>query len=144
MAIGDVLGEVLAEDDVLAALLAGGVYSYEATGRNGISRRNTPDAYDAGGFLQPCAVIRAGETEGVRAISDAQAGMAQRVEVYLYDDGDNGYGAILTARDLIIGMLDRRWIEAAGHVRWAGGADDLRDPKLNNAALARVDFMVTR
>jgi len=144
MAIGNVIGEVLVEDEVLAALLVGGVYAYEQTGRSGISRVNTPDAYDMAGFLQPCAVIRVGEAQGTRTISDMLPGMAQRVEVYLYDDGDNGYGAILTARDLIIGLLDRQWIGDAGHVRWTGGADDLRDPKLNNAALVRVDFTVTR
>ena len=65
------------------------------------------------------------------------------LEIYLYDDGDNGYGAILTARDRIVSLLDRRWIADAGHLRWVGGGEDLRDPKLNNAALVRADFEVT-
>ncbi len=62
--------------------------------------------------------------------------------VYLYDDGDSGYGSITSARDRVIGLLDRQWIDGAGYVRRIGGADDLRDPKLNNAALVRVDFEI--
>ena len=149
MAITEAIREVLAEDDVLAALLVGGIYHYEQTGRSGISRLTTPNAYDAAGFLQPCAVLKAGETREARPIRDTQPGIRQLVEVYLYDDGDSGYGALLTARDLIVALLDRRWIDGAGlgasgaHMRWVGGADDLRDPKLNNAALVRLDFAVT-
>jgi hypothetical protein len=34
-------------------------------------------------------------------------------------------------------------VAGAGFITRVGGADDLRDPKLNNAAVARVDFEVT-
>jgi hypothetical protein len=142
MGISAVIAGVLAEDDVLAALLVGGIYSYEQTGRNGISRRATPGAYDESGFLRACAVIKAGEMRNAGAIRDDRAGLAQRVEVYLYDDGDSGYGTLLTARDVLVGLIDRAWLEDAGYVRVVGGAEDLRDPKLNNAAVVRVDFEV--
>jgi hypothetical protein len=132
--------DFLADDAVLMALLLGGIYSVEQTGRSGISRSSTPDAYDAAGFLQACAVLKAGETRQASPIRDSENGAAQALEIYLYDDGDSGYGAILTARDRILALLDRQWIDEAGYIRWLGGAEDLRDPKLNNAALARVDF----
>ena len=128
--------------DVLAALLVGGIYGYAQTGRNGISRVTTPDAYEAGGFLRACAVVKAGDAKNEAAIRDAQSGMRQAVAVYLYDDGDNGYGAILTARDRALALLDRAWIDGVGFVRRIGSAEDGRDAKLNNAALVRIDFEV--
>lgn len=140
MAFSEVVRDFLADDAVLMALLVGGLYSYEQTGRSGISRSSTPDAYEAVGFLQACAVLKAGEARRASAIRDSQSGGEQRLEIYLYDDGDSGYGAILTARDRIVALLDRQWIDGAGYIRWAGAVDDLRDPKLNNAALVRVDF----
>ena len=51
-------------------------------------------------------------------------------------------GRSTTARDQVVALLDRQWIDGAGYVRRVGGADDQRDPKLNNAALVRVDFEV--
>lgn len=130
----------LADDAVLMALLVGGLYRYEQTGRGGISRTSTPDAYDAAGFLQPCAVLKAGAARQANAIRDDVGGAAQALEIDLYDDGDSGYGAILTARDRIVSLLDKHWLPGAGYIRWAGGSDDQRDPKLNNAALVRVNF----
>ncbi len=142
MAISEIIRDLLADDVTLAALLIGGIYSDEQTGRSGISRVTTPAAYSD--FLLSCAVVRAGDLKAGAAIRDSLSGVRQTVAIYLYDDGDNGYGTILTARDWIVGLLDRVWIDGAGYLRRVGGADDLRDPKLNNAALVRVDFEVVR
>jgi hypothetical protein len=144
MALSEAIRDVLAADVTLAALLVGGIYSHEQTGRNGISRVTTPDAYEADGFLRACAVVKAGEVRAGSAVRDSRAGMRQAVAVSLYDDGDNGYGAILTARDRAVALLDRVWVEGAGFVRRIGGADEGRDAKLNQAALVRVDFEVTK
>lgn|GEM_PF-4227285 len=135
-----ILQDFLADDAVLMALLVGGLYTYEQTGRSGISRSSTPDAYDAAGFLQACAVLKAGAARQTEAIRDETGGATQALEIYLYDDGDSGYGTILTARDRMVALLDRQWIDGAGSLRWAGGVEHLRDPKLNNAVLVRVDF----
>ncbi len=140
MGLSEAIRDVLADDATLAALLVGGIYSFEQTGRNGISRVTTPAAYSD--FLLPCAVVKVGDLKAEAAIRDSVAGTRQIVAVYLYDDGDNGYGTILTARDWIVGLLDRMWIDGAGLTRRVGGADELRDPKLNNAALVRLDFEV--
>lgn len=144
MAISAVIRDVLASDAGLAALLTGGIYSYEQIGRNGISRVTTPDAYAADGFLKPCAIVKGGDARATGAIRDDAPGMRQMVEVYLYDDGDRGYGTITQARDLAAALLDWQWLADAGFARRAGGADDLRDPKLNNAALVRGDFEIAR
>jgi hypothetical protein len=109
-----------------------------------MSRVATPGSYDASGFLKPCAVVKAGEARAGSALRDAQGGMRQRVEVFLYDDGDSGYGTIREAREAVVAALDRRWIDGAGYVRRVGGAEELRDAKLNNAALVRADFEVTK
>lgn len=142
MAVGETIRDVLAGDGALASLLTGGIYSYEQTGRHGISRATLPDAFDTGGFLLPCAVIKMGEARESAAIRDSVSGSRQMVAVYLYDDGDSGYGTIVPARDAVVALLDRQWIAGAGFVRWVIGADDGRDPKLNNAAMMRVDFEV--
>ena len=144
MGIGAVVRAALAADAELAGLLAGGIYAYEAIGRNGLSRVTTPGAYDEHGFLKTCAVVKVGEARAASGVRDAQSGLRQRVEVYLYDDGDSGYGAICEGRDAVVGALDRRWVDGAGYVRCVGGVEDLRDAKLNNAALVRVDFEVTK
>lgn len=143
--MSEAIRAALAGDAALAALLPGGIYTYAQTGRNGISRATLPAAYGADGFLQPCAVVRARESRQADALRDAAAGRQQTVEVYLYVDGDSdsGYSAITAARDQVVALLDRRWLADAGYLRHSGGADDDRDPKLNNAALVRVDFVVT-
>ena len=143
MATSEVIRDVLAGDATLAGLLVGGVYSFAETGRNGISRASLAEAFDdASGFLQPCAVIKVGEIKAADAIRDSAAGLRQLVEVYLYDDGDSDYMAINSARDRVVALLDRQWIDGAGWLRQVGGADDGRDPKLNGAAVIRVDFEV--
>lgn len=142
MPTAETLRDTIAADAGLAALLVGGIYTFAQTGRNGISRISTPEAFD--GFLQPCAVIKAGAVDPVAPIRDSAAAIRQIVEVSLYDDGDSGYDAINAARDGVIALLDRRWIDDAGFVRHVGGADDGRDPKLNGAAVVRIDFEVIR
>ncbi|HVU10685.1 MAG TPA: hypothetical protein VHD90_05375 [Phototrophicaceae bacterium] len=142
MAISEVIRDALAADGTLAALLTGGVYSYAQIGRNGISRVTTPSAYAAGGFLKPLAVVKASEVKAIPAIRDSDSGSQQVVEIFLYDDGDNGYTTVTSARDRVIALLDRQWMSGVGYLRQVGGADNLRDPKLNNAALVRVDFEV--
>ena len=142
MAISETIRDVLAGDTGLAALLTGGFYSYAQSGRNGISRITMPDAFEPGGFLKPCAIVRAGDVRAEAAIRDSQSGARQTVEVHLYDDGESGYATVNDARDLVVALLDRQWIDGAGYVLRVGGADDLRDPKLNNAALVQVDFAV--
>jgi hypothetical protein len=144
MGIGEAVREALAADDGVADLLTGGIYAFEATGRNGISRVTTPEAYDAGGFLKPCAVVKMGSATKAAAIRDDRSGMRQRVEVYLYDDGDRSFDTIHEAAAAVSATLDRQWIEGAGYVRQVGGMEDQRDAKLNNAALVRVDFDVTK
>ncbi len=138
MGLSETIRDLLAADTTLSALLVGGLYSFEQTGRNGLSRATTPGAFN--GFLQPCAVIKAGDVRAVTAIRDSEAGVRQTVAVFLYDD--SAYGSILTARDRVLALLDRQWIDGAGFVQRVGGADDGRDPKLNNAALIRLDFEV--
>src|SRR5579871_5194998 len=108
MAISETIRDVLAADSTLTSLLTGGVYSYAQTGRNGISRITTPNAYQAGGFLRPCAVVKSGDVKTVPAIRDSERSTAEIAEVFVYDDGDNGYSTISSARDRVIALLDRQ------------------------------------
>ena len=143
MTLSSIIRDVLAGDVTLAGLLVGGVYSFAQTGRSGISRASLAEAFDnASGFLQPCAVVKAGVVAQAEAIRDSVAGSRQLVEVYLYNDGDSDYATINAARDRVVALLDRQWIGGAGWLRQVGGADDGRDPKLNGAAVIRVDFEV--
>ena len=143
MAISEAIRDVLAADATLAALATGGIYSYEQTGRNGISRVTTPNAYQPGGFLKPSVVVKAEAAKTVPAIRDSASGAQQMVEVYLYDDGDHGFDTLSSARDRVITLLDRQWLSGIGYLRQISGADNERDPKLNNAALVQIAFTVT-
>lgn len=143
MGLSEAVRDVLAADEAVAEGLTGGIYAYAQIGRNGLSRGTTPEAYDANGFLKPCAVVQAGSVERAKALRDDSGGTRQRVEVHLYDDGDSGFSTIRAAAAAVVAALDERWIAGVGYVRHVGGVDDQRDAKLNNAALVRVDFDVT-
>lgn len=131
----------------LAALLAGGVYSFAETGRLGISRASTPDAFDADGLLRPCAVVKARGAVPDGGADDDGAQVAsyrQVVEVWLYADGDAAPDVIDAAARRAFGVLHGKMIgDSKVIAHWAGnyfGGE--RDASLDNALMLRCDFAV--
>jgi hypothetical protein len=90
----DVL-DLLDSDAPLLAVLTGGIYAYGDTGLDGITRENTPDAFDANGWLQPCLLIkqRGQIPDGwVDDEIEKLESTIQIVELWFYED--SGYEAI--------------------------------------------------
>lgn len=132
-------------DATLMAILTGGVYTKAETGREGITRDTTPDAFDGDGYLLPCALVRQrGLTpDGVLLDEMAvQASTAQVVEIYLYED--SGYSNIDAALARLFVLFFGHQFSDSFPLEWAGtpvtrGKDE---GALIGASLARQDWVV--
>lgn len=122
------------------AILTGGVHTDDETERNGIGRSTTPSAYDANGFLRPCAYVKeraqTGNWGGALG-NDGFTGTRQVFEIWLYDDVSRT--AIASARDLLIPLLQRTLVTGFGRLRYLGFLKE-NAPDMNNAPFFRVDF----
>jgi len=135
---------VLAADATLTGILTGGIYTYRETGRLGISRTTTPNAF-LDGFLRPTALIKGRQelADGEIQDSDGQFSTTRQViEIYLYDDGDNNYSTLETARTRIYALLQNKQLTGIAEIVFVGDIDDLREQELDNAALLRQDWLV--
>jgi hypothetical protein len=128
----------------VATLLTGGIYTYEETGRLGINRNKTPNAFDTTTkILKPCAVVRDSNTVSDGVIADdvlKNMSYQESVRIWLYNDGDAGYSTINTVQDRLFALL--HGVRVSGCVlRWQVDIKTERDPSLNNACMARSDFL---
>lgn len=131
----------------LMAVLTGGVYTREETGREGIVRGQaaTDDAFDAvTGFLKPCALIKQRDLvpDGVLRDEETQiASAVQVIEVYLYQD--TGYTSIDAALPLLVTLFMGHRFSDTFPVEWINLIDrEQEEGALKGASLARVDFLV--
>lgn len=127
-------------------LLTGGIYTYGETGRLGVSRVTTPDAFDATtGALKPCCVVktRAQMPDG-GARDVGVASYRTVVELWFYDDTDASYATLRAARDRAFALLDETMIGTNKVIpRWIGNIiENARDEELNRALLLRADYDV--
>lgn len=134
---------LLEADGTLMAILTGGVYTKAETGRDGITRDATPDAFSSG-FLVPCALVKQRGLVPDNAIRDSEeqeTSAAQVVEIYIYED--SGYtnidAAVARIKTLLVGHLFSDSFE----VEWFNMIDRERDTgALQGASMARMDFSV--
>lgn len=129
----------------VATLLTGGIYTYEQTGRLGINRNSTPNAFDSVGLLKPCAVIKSRANVPDGQIIDLHLqwqSARQAAEIWIYQDGDAGYSVIDQVVARIYTLLQAR--RAGGKpVRWLQTLSrPPRDESLNMACFSRIDFQV--
>jgi hypothetical protein len=131
---------LIAANSAIMTLFTGGVYTDDETGRNGIGRSTTPAAYDADGFLQPCAYVKERAQIGNWGGAVGNSGFTgtrQVVEVWIYDDA--AYTTIASARDLVFALLQRALITGYGRLRYLGFIKDVA-PDLNDAPFFRLEF----
>lgn len=145
MSVEREIADIMQADVTLMATLTGGVYTSAGVGRDGITRDTAPAAFDASGYLKPCALVRqrGAVPDGVLVEADGPAASAaQRVEIYLYED--NGYGNIDTALDrLLVLLLGRQLNSGSSPLEWVNTLDRERDEgALNSASMARQDWLV--
>jgi hypothetical protein len=132
----------------VATLLTGGIYTYEETKRLGISRDNTPSAFNTTtGLLKPCCIVKARAQTADGGISDdpeQSVSYVQVLELWFYDDGDAGFSTIEAARDRAFVVLHGQTVGASNLIpRWVGNPIiDARDAQLDYAAMLRTDYNV--
>lgn len=57
----DQVRDILVSTSAISSLLTGGIYTIRLTNFTGISRDTTPQAFDANGYLKPCAFVGEGD-----------------------------------------------------------------------------------
>jgi hypothetical protein len=97
------IAAVLAADDDLMEILTGGVYTQDDVSE--ISRQTTPDAFDANGELEPCALIAEGTETPRGGIDHPNVGIAVQTSVNIYYYERSGYENIAAAMDLAFSLL---------------------------------------
>lgn len=134
--------ERLVSDAALAAILTGGIYGYEATRRLGITRQSTPDAFDAEGFLLPCALVKMRGPVANSNLADlAEQVIASRqvAEIWLLED--QFYTAIEAADIEIFRLLHGYKLPHAWQMAWAFTTAPLTDEgSLKGASTKRCDY----
>ena len=102
----------LEADVTLMATLTGGVYD-----RRGLSRTSTPDACNAPGELEPCAVV---VVEAATPIGPHPDYRMERVffAVYLYEDEGNNYAGIDVAKQLVKALLHQQRVTTTPDTVW--------------------------
>jgi hypothetical protein len=131
-------------DTTLMQTLTGGVFTSGTVGINGITRDVAPTAFDANGYLEPCALVR---QRGNVPDGNVRDGMAQTtsaiqvVEIYVYED--TGYTNIDAALARMYVLFEGYAFSDSFPVELSNVIDRQRDTgALNGASLARQDWAV--
>lgn len=135
-------------DATLIATLTGGIYTREDIGPDGISRETTPGAFDANGYLRPCALVKQrGDLPDGEVVDEGEQTVSARqvVEVWLYQR--IAYAAIDAAKARLYTLFQSHQFSGASAcapIRWLGApVQRERDPgALEHASMERVDFLV--
>lgn len=135
----------MAADTTLMAILTGGVYAAGDLGPEGLTRDTAPSAFDASGFLKPCAVVRerALVPDGWVHDQESQAASARQiVEVWLYQD--RGFDKIDSALARLYALFQGYRLGNAFPCEWAGTPINRQrdEAALRGASMARQDWLV--
>lgn len=132
----------------VATLLTGGIYTFEETGKLGINRDSTPNAFSATtGQLKPCLVVKGRSQVPDNGIwDDATQDLSYRqiVELWFYDAGDAGYSTIRAARDRAFELLHGKTVGSSKLIPRLNSHPVLegRDTDLGHAAMCRSDYEI--
>lgn len=131
-------------DATLMAILTGGVYTSSEAGRDGITRTDTPDAFDT--YLLPCALVKQRGLIPDGVVSDTieqLASTVQVVEIWLYED--SGYANIdLALAQLFITFFGNQ-LNGSFELTLINTIDRETDSgQLNGASMARQDWQVNK
>jgi hypothetical protein len=109
-------------------LATGGIYAFSlptgsgGTGRLGISREATPSAFDSTtGKLKPTVLVKFRDAIPDGRLFDPKlrhASYRQICEVWLYDDGDNGFTTIESMKVRLYALLQGHILPGAPPLEW--------------------------
>jgi hypothetical protein len=135
---------ILEADATLLATATGGIWSYDETGRQGLSRTITPAAFDSNGVIRPCILLKMRDAipDGQLADDASQTvSLREMLEAWFYQD--TGYAAIETMRDRVYVKLQAVQLTGTYGCWWAGDIRGARDTELD-ASVERADYLVRR
>lgn len=144
--VEEVVRDFLKSDATLMGMLEGDIITFNETGRNGIGIDTTQDLYD-GVYLKSSIMVKLRSLNTRLDIRDTGENVNSAngiLEIWFYDDGDNGFEDILDAQERVYNILPKQFITGAGHFRWVGDLVNLRDNSLENAAVVRSDFRLIK
>ena len=130
-------------DAPLMAILTGGVYVSGELGPLGINRTDAPGAFDANGYLKPCALVRQRAlTPDLQVVDQIEqvSSATQVIEIYVYQD--SGYTSIDTALDRLYTLFFGYQFSDSFPLEWIGTLDRERDGgALDGASMARQEWL---
>lgn len=127
-------------------LCTGGIYTYDETGRLGIGRKSTADAFNSTtGLLKPCCVVKLRDQVVDGGIVDpSDVSYRQVAELWFYDDGGTTTATIRSAVARAFAVLNEQTVGSSNQVLlWAGTfLVGQRDEALDHAHVQRSDYAV--
>lgn len=133
---------ILEADATLLATATGGVWDFDETGRLGLSRTLTPGAFDAGGRIKPCLLLKLRSSTPDHVLQDdagQYSSVVEMLEVWFYEDA--GYSQIDTMRSRVYALLHAQQLTGTFAVYWAGDVRGQRDVELD-ANMERSQYQV--
>lgn len=133
---------ILEADTTLLATATGGVWDFDETGRQGLSRTITTGAFDSNGIIKPCVLLKLrSSTPDLVLRDDANQYNSVReiVEVWFYQD--TGYDKIETMRNRVYRDLHAQRLSGMWQLLWGGDIrPGIRDTDLD-ASVERSDYL---
>lgn len=134
---------LLNEDVDLLAVLTGGCHEYPRTGRKGLTRILTPQAFnDQTGIIRPCAVVLELDQTADGQIVGESMSYENPLIVWIYDRGDSKdqYVNIEAASAIIFPILHLAAPDGVCQLIWDHNVRYKREPDLKDAAYWRMMF----
>lgn len=130
----------------LLNILTGGIYVFQDSGRKGMNRIQTMEAYiKETGILKPTCVIYEAEARFDGVAADAATGFRTTTTPilgWIYDDGDAGYDTIAAAEALMYLLLNGKSIQDGFQFLWGHTLQNKREPYLEDACYFQFDGTV--
>lgn len=134
----DAIRDYLAADGTLSGLLTGGIYAVPE-----ITRQDTPDAFDANGEIEPCALVKP-ETEATFGPYEEAGAISARLYVVVFFYQRTGYDVVDQALARTRVLLHKEKLESGvWEISWADDVLDQEDEALN-CSLGISRYVVTR
>lgn len=136
---------LLKDDTTLYGVVEGRIYEYPETGRKGLTRLLTPDAFDEkSGLLKPIVLVLETDDTADGQIVGLSTSYVTPIAVFIYDKGttDVKYDSIIAAHDRIYSLLHLTQIANAAQVLYQRTVKYKREPNLGDAAYWRAMYNV--
>lgn len=128
-------------DGTLLATATGGIYDYDETGRLGINRTTTPDAFDSNELIKPCVLLKRRSRTPDNVLRDdanQYASAVDVIEAWFYEDNGTSNIETMAARAYI--LTHAKQISGTFQVLWAGDTEPVRDEEMD-AIVMRSDYV---